>query len=429
MNQALDRDIRRLALPALGALAADPLVSMVDTAFVGRLGVVPLGALGVNASVFSLAFVVFNFLAYGTTPRIARAIGRGEFEGAGRLAMQALVLAAATGFAALLVLQLFAGPILSLMGAEGELRESALVYLRIRALAGPAVLLIIAGHGIYRGWQDTRTPLWLTLAINVVNLVLDPLLIFGFGWGLAGAAWATMIAQWVGAGLFVHALLVRGRRRFYIEPHLPTLRDLLPFLQIGGSLGVRTFTLVGTMTLATSVATRLGAVEIAAHQIATQLWLLLALVVDALAVAGQALVARHRETPAARAAADRLLWWGVWLGFGLVGLFLLVAPVLPRLFTDAPATIAQTRALLPFVIWMQPLNALVFVWDGIFMGAEAFGLLARQMLLSAAGAVLLLLLVVPLGLGLAGVWWGIVTLMAGRVVTLAYAYWGPRRIP
>jgi MATE family multidrug resistance protein len=429
VNQTLDRDIRRLALPALGALAADPLVSMVDTAFVGRLGVVPLGALGVNASVFSLAFVVFNFLAYGTTPRIARAVGRGDREEAGRLAVQALVLAAATGVLALLVLQLFAGPILGVMGAEGDLRASALEYLRVRALAGPAVLLIIAGHGIYRGWQDTRTPLWLTLAVNLVNLVLDPLLIFGLGWGLAGAAWATMIAQWVGAGLFLHALFVRGRERFSIVPHLPRPRDLLPFLHIGGSLGVRTFTLVGTMTLATSVATRLGPIEIAAHQIATQLWLLLALVVDALAVAGQALVARHRDTPTARAAADRLLWWGMWVGFGLAGLFLLAAPVLPRLFTDAPVTIAQTRALLPFVIFMQPLNALVFVWDGIFMGAEAFGLLARQMLLSAAGAVVLLLLVLPLGLGLAGVWWGIVTLMAGRALTLGHAYWGRSRIP
>jgi putative MATE family efflux protein len=431
-------------VPALGALAADPLVSMVDTAFVGRLGVTPLGALGVNAAVFSMAFVVFNFLAYGTTPMVARAVGQGDRDRAGRLAVQALTLAAIAGTVALVLIQLLAGPILTVMGASGELRAPALAYLRIRALAGPAVLLITAGHGIFRGWHDTRTPLVVTLGLNAVNLVLDPILIFGMGWGIAGAAVATAVAQWTGALWFLWLILARRRATLGVTLALPRLRDLLPFLRVGGALVVRTFALIGTMTFATAVATRVGTLAVAAHQVASQLWLLLALVVDSLAVAGQAMVARYRgvdqeqsvstaehprgiggATPSsAREAADRLLGWGLVVGTALAFLFLVLRPWLPRLFTDEPAAIARVDGILPFVIWMQPLNALVFVWDGIFMGAEDFRFLAVQMVAAAAAAAIVLLLVVPMGWGLAGVWWGIVALMAGRAATLGARYLG-----
>lgn len=420
-RRRLDREIFGLAIPALGALAADPLVSMVDTAFVGRLGVAPLAALGVNASVFAMTFVVFNFLAYGTTPLIARAVGEGDRERAGRLAVQALSLALIIGMVALALLQLMAGPILTVMGATGELRDPAMSYLRIRALAGPAVLIITASHGIFRGWLDTRTPLVVTLAMNGVNLVLDPLLIFGLGWGLEGAAIATAVAQWSGALFFVWMILRSRREALGIPSYRPTLRDLLPLIRVGGALVTRTMALVGAMTLATAVATRLGPASVAAHQVASQLWLFLALLVDSLAVAAQAMVA-SRPAGQAREAADRILMWAAVVGGLLAVLFLLGRPWLPLFFTNDPVTIRNVDRLLPFVIWMQPLNAVVFVWDGVFMGAEDFRYLAVQMLISATAGAALLLLVVPMGWGLAGVWWGIVILMASRGVTLGARY-------
>lgn len=155
LRRRFDREIFMLALPALGTLAADPLVSLVDTAFVGRLGRVELGALSVDSALFALAFFVFNFLAYGTTPMVARALGRGDRDGAGRTILQALTLATGLGLTALLLLQVLAGPTLRAMGADGELFDPALSYLRIRALATPAVLLILASNGAYRGFQDT----------------------------------------------------------------------------------------------------------------------------------------------------------------------------------------------------------------------------------------------------------------------------------
>lgn len=420
-----DRDILDLAVPALAGLAADPLVSLVDTAFVGQLGRVPLGALGVNASIFSMTFVIFNFLAYGTTPRVGRAVGDGDRAEAGRAVVRALTLAAMAGVAALVALQLLARPILLLMGASDELMGPALNYLRIRALAGPALLLITASHGAFRGYQDTRTPMYVTIGFNVVNASLDPLFIFVLDWGLAGAAAATALAQWLGAFVFLGLLLGRRREELGIPLMWPTLRSLVPFLKVGRDLLLRTASLVGTMTLATAVAARVGVTAVAAHQVAHQLWLFLALVVDALAVAAQALVSKHLgadATEKARAVSDRLFQWGLVVGIALGLGFFLLRPVLPSFFTDDPATVAALLDVYLFVALLQPLNGLVFVGDGIYMGAEEFPYLAKAMIGTAVVAAAVLGLVLPMGWGLTGVWWGITTLMVGRLLTLAVPY-------
>ena len=420
-----DRDILDLAVPALAGLAAGPLVSLVDTAFVGQLGRVPLGALGVNTSIFSMTFVIFNFLAYGTTPRVGKAVGNDDREEAGRVVMRALTLAVGTGIVALIALQALARPLLLLMGAGNELMAPALAYLRIRALAGPAVLLITASHGAFRGYQDTRTPMVVTLGFNVVNGGLDPLLIFVFDWGLAGAAAATAVGQWVGALTFVYLLLQARREELGIEVRWPELRTLVPFLKVGRDLFLRTASLVGTMTLATAMAARVGVTAVAAHQVAAQLWTFLALLVDALAVAAQALVSKHLgadDPETARAVANRLLQWGLAVGVALGLGFWSLRPVLPDFFTNDPDTIQALRDVYLFVVVLQPLNGLVFVGDGLYMGAEAFSYLAKAMIGTAIVAAVVLLLVNPMGWGLTGVWWGIATLMVGRLVTLAGPY-------
>ncbi|MEF8816137.1 MAG: MATE family efflux transporter [Salinibacter sp.] len=420
-----DREILDLAVPALAGLAAGPLVSLVDTAFVGQLGRVPLGALGVNTSIFSMTFVVFNFLAYGTTPRVGKAVGNDDRKEAGRVVVRALVLAVGAGIVALGALQALARPILMLMGAGDELMAPALSYLRIRALAGPAVLLITASHGAFRGYQDTRTPMVVTLGFNVVNGGLDPLFIFVFDWGLVGAAAATAIGQWVGALTFLYLLLQARRDELGIELRWPDPHTLVPFLKVGRDLFLRTASLVGTMTLATAMAARVGVTAVAAHQVAAQLWTFLALLVDALAVAAQALVSKHlgaddRET--AWEVSHRLVQWGLAVGVGLGLGFWALRPVLPGFFTDDPETVQALLDVYFFVVVLQPLNGLVFVGDGLYMGAEAFPYLAKAMIGTALAAAVVLLLVNPMGWGLVGVWWGITTLMVGRLVTLAGPY-------
>ncbi len=425
LSRRYDRAIVALAWPALGTLAADPLVSIVDTAFVGRLGALPLAALGVNVAIFSFAFVLFNFLAYGTTPAVARALGRGDRAAAGRTVTHAFVLAVGLGVVVTALLQALAGPVLTVMGATGELRAPAEAYLRIRALAGPALLIITAANGAFRGFQDTRTPLVITLSVAVINLVLDPLFIFTFGWGLAGAAVATTLAQWAGAVWFVWAVFGRRRRAWQVPLALPSVPDLAPFVRVGWALLVRTFALIAAMTAATAVATRVGVLDVAAHQIASQLWLFLALVVDALAIAAQALVAKtlgEGRPDEARAVSDRLLFLGLLTGVGLAaGMALLQGPLV-RALTSDPEVIAAVAGVYAFVVLMQPLNALVFVWDGVFMAVEDFAFLAAAMLISAAAAAVVLAAVLPFGWGLPGVWWALVALMIARAVTLAWRY-------
>ncbi len=425
LGRRYDREILTLALPALGALAADPLVSLVDTAFVGRLGRVELAALGVNVAVFSFAFILFNFLAYGTTPMVGRALGRGDRDEAGRIVANAFVLALLAGALALTVLQAFARPILTGMGADATLLDPAASYLRVRALAGPALLLITAANGAFRGFQDTRTPLIVTLGVAGLNLILDPLFIFVFGWGLVGAAWATTAAQWAGAVVFVALVYGRLRRSWRVPLRLPTWSEVTPFLNVGWALLIRTLSLIGALTVATAVAARVGVVEVAAHQVAAQLWLFLALVIDALAIAGQALVARYvgeGRPDDARAVSDRLLAMGLLVGVGLgIALWAARAP-LAAAFSDDPTVVATVLAVFPFVAAMQPLNGLVFVWDGIFMGVQDFRFLALAMVLSALMAGVLLAAVLPLGWGLAGVWWAITGLMVARAATLGWRY-------
>lgn len=425
LTSPYDRDILDLAVPALAGLAAGPLVSLVDTAFVGQLGRVPLGALGVNTSIFSMTFVIFNFLAYGTTPRVGRAVGNDDREEAGRVVVRALTLAVGAGIVALIVLQVLARPILLLMGAGEDLMAPALAYLRIRALAGPAVLLITASHGAFRGYQDTRTPMVVTLGFNVVNGGLDPLFIFVLDWGLAGAAAATAIGQWVGAIIFLVLLLKTRREELGITLQWPDPHTLVPFLKVGRDLFLRTASLVGTMTLATAMAARVGVTAVAAHQVAAQLWLFLAVLVDAMAVAAQALVSKHLGADGpetARRVANRLLQWGLAVGVALGLAFWALEPLLPGFFTDDPDTIRALRSVYLFVVVLQPLNGLVFVWDGIFMGAEAFSYLAKAMIGTAAVSAAVLVLAPTMGWGLTGVWWGITTLMAGRLLTLAAPY-------
>lgn len=414
------KEILALAVPALGALAIDPLVSLVDTAFVGRLGPVPLGALGVNVSVFSLAFVVFNFLAYGTTPLVSDALARGHREEAARTVLQALTLAVLLGLTGASLLVVLAEPIAAAMGADGELLAPTLTYLRIRALAAPAMLLVTAGHGAFRGYGDTRTPLLVTIVLNLVNLVLDPILIFGLGWGIAGAAWGTVAAQWTGALAF---LALVGRLGVRLAVPRPT--ELLPLLRVGSILSLRTFALIGSLTVATAVATRFGAGVVAAHHVTHQVWSFLALVVDALAIAGQILVARHLasgDRGALRAVAHRLLGAGVLLGTVLGVLLWLGRRVVPLLLTDEVAVLALVDRVWPIVAILQPINAAVFVWDGIFLGAKQFRFTAWSMVVAGLATCAVLAAVLVLDLGLVGVWAALVVLMSVRSVLLGWGY-------
>ncbi|MDE0375967.1 MAG: MATE family efflux transporter [bacterium] len=414
-----DRTIARLAVPALGALAAEPLVALVDTAFVGRLGEVPLAAMGVVTGILGLAFFVFIVLAYAGTPLIARAIGIGDHERAAEVAVQSLTVAAVLGAAGLVLVEGAAPQLVGLMGAGPDVAPHAISYLRIRGLGLPAILMITVGHSVYRGVGDTRTPMFISVGLSLVNLVLDPLFIFGFGWGLPGAGVASVIAQTLGGGAFLYYFLT-GHTGLVLRRARPRWDDLRELISAGSALFVRTSALVATLTLAVAVAARLGDTEVAAHQVAVQVWIFLNLAVDAVAIAAQNLVAGHLATDraAARRFSQRMLLWGFCWGMLLAAAFWLMRQHLPGWFTTDPAVAALVITLIPIIALSQPLNGLIFVLDGIMIGATDFTYMAKAMVFVAAVACLLLLMAGSIS----AVWWALVAMNVLRLATLYPRY-------
>ena len=307
-----DREIVRLALPALGALAAEPLYVLADTAIVGHLGRPQIAALGLAGTVLAGAFTIFNFLTYGTTSVVARASGAGREEDAARLAAQALWASLGIGFALLAGCEIVASPLLRALGGHGQSGAYALTYFRIAAFGLPAALVALAGQGYLRGVSNLRRPLEIVVVANVANLVLELLFVYGFHWGIAGSAAGTAIAQ-AGMGVaFVVELL---------RPHAPSRRPswnaMRPMVRVGRQIFVRTAALFACFLVAASFLARMGDAEIGAHQIAYELFLFIALVLDAVAIAGQVIVGRMLgagDADGAHAAATRMIWWSVAIG-------------------------------------------------------------------------------------------------------------------
>lgn len=415
-TMARDREIIGLALPAMAALAADPLLGLVDTALIGRLGVVPLAALGVSVALFTMAFFGFNFLTYGTTAEVARLRGAGRPREASTYALQALWLAVVLGVAATVVLEVGAPLLIGIMGATGDVADAAETYLRIRALASTPVLIVLVGHGAFRGAKDMGTPLWITLVTNVVNALLSWALIYPAGLGIAGAAWGTLMAQSAGAVAF----LVLGRRAF--GP--PALRvEPAAMRRIAGisrDLFLRTAALLAGLLISTAVAARMGTVVVAAHQIARELWTMLTLVQDGFAIAGQAMIGTALGAGLvadARATALRLLAWGT--GFGIVvgAVYLALAGVLPGVFTTDPEVLAAVGTVWGLVALLQPIGAVAFVLDGVLMGAGDFRFLLWSTAAAALGGLVpVCLLALRYDWGLPGIWWGMVAMMVTRAL-------------
>lgn len=353
--------------------------SLIDTAFVGHLGIAQLGALAVGTAAFTASFWIFSFLAYGLTPRVANAFGRGDPAAATRFGIQSIFLAILLGAATTIVGCAFAAPIVRLFGASDRVAVYAEPFLQIRAFAAIPVLIGHVGQGWLRGMQDTRTPMLIVLSGLAVNVVLNYVLIYPAGLGVEGSALATVIGQ---LGAAIAFLIVLARRmempRWRFDPAVA--KDLL---RVGFDLTVRTGALLAAMTIATAVAARMGTVELASWQIAMQVFLLLALMLDSIAIAGQALVGRWLgagQPGRAFEVGKRLIGMGVVLGVVLCAVVGIGSRWAAQLFTADGRVIAAAGSLLLWVALVQPLSAVAFTFDGILIGASDTRFLAVAMM-------------------------------------------------
>lgn len=411
------RRIAALALPALVVLAAEPLYVLVDTAVVGHLGRVPLAALAVGGTVMTLTAWLGTVVAYGTTGRSARRFGSGDRAAAVAEGVQASWLAFGVGVLVAFGMQLVGGPLArTLAGGGGEVAAAAAQWLRIAALGAPGLLLAAAGNGWLRGVQDTRRPLWFVLGPNLLSAVLCPLLVYPVGLGLTGSAVANVLAQTLSGGLFAAALVaervaLRPRPRL-IRQQLVLSRDLL----------IRGVAFQASFLSATAVAARFGVAAVGAHQIALQLWFFTALVLDALAIAAQALIGAALgagDAPGARALARRIALLGGACGIGFAVLVAAGAGLVPSWFSSDAGVQDQAMIAWPWFVAMLPLAGVVFALDGVLIGAGDVRYLRNLTIVAAAGAFLpAIWFAYALDLGIGGIWAGLTLFVVVRLVAL-----------
>ncbi|KIF68928.1 multidrug transporter MatE [Streptomyces sp. AcH 505] len=414
-----DREIVALALPAFGALVAEPLFVMVDSAIVGHLGTRELAGLGIAAALLTTAVSIFVFLAYATTAAVARRVGAGDLRAAIRQGMDGIWLALLLG-AVVIAGTLPSAPwLVEVFGASDTAAPSAITYLRISSLGIPAMLVVLAATGVLRGLQDTKTPLYVAIGGFGANAVLNLVLVYGVGLGIAGSAWGTVIAQCAMAAVYLF-VVVRGARRHGASLR-PDAAGIRASAQAGVPLLVRTLSLRAVLMIATAVAARLGDIDIAAHQIILSLWSLTAFALDAIAIAGQAIIGRYLgagDTKGAREACRRMVQWGLVSGILLGVLIVAARPLFIPLFTGDQGVRDTLLPALLVVAVVQPVAGIVFILDGVLMGAGDGPYLARAMLVTLAVFAPVALLVPTVGGGLTALWWAMGLMMAVRLVTL-----------
>lgn len=366
----IDRDILKLAVPALGALVAEPLFLLADTAMVGHLGPSALAGLGIASAILQTVIGLLIFLAYATTPAVARRLGAGDRTGAIRAGIDGMWLALTIGVLLIALGLPTASGLVRLFGSTGPVNEAATSYLRISLWGLPAMLLVIAANGLLRGLQDTRTPLIVATAGFGANICLNAVFIYGLGWGVAGSAVGTVVAQWGMAGVYI---VMAGRAARANGARLrPGLRGVGGVAGSGLWLLLRTASLRAAMLATVFVATDFGVTEVATLQIAMTVFSTLAFILDALAIAGQALIGHGLGTDdvgRVRAITRRLITHGVVAGVLLGASVAVLAPVLGPAFSSDPEI---HRALAATVLVMAvgvPLAGFVFVLDGVLIGA------------------------------------------------------------
>ncbi|MGB3257106.1 MAG: MATE family efflux transporter [Ornithinimicrobium sp.] len=364
------REILRLAVPAFLALVAEPLFLLADSAIIGYLGTTSLAGLGVATAVLLTAVGIFVFLAYGSTAVVARRAGAGDLAGAIGAGIDGMYLAGLLGIVTAIGLISGARPVVELFGASAEAADEAVVYLSVSAYGIPPMLIVLAATGVLRGLQDTKTPLVVAVVGFSVNAGLSLLLVHGLSFGIAGAAWGTVVAQ-TGMAAALAVVVLRGAKR-ESAPRTFHPGGVLAAAVGGIPLIIRTLSLRGTLLATTWVAAGLGDADLAAFQVSMTVWSALVFALDALAIAGQAITGKYLgagDLERTRAAVSTMLRWGVWFGVLLTVVIGALHRVIPLGFSGDPEVRTAIAAALLVVALGQPISAVAFVLDGVLMGA------------------------------------------------------------
>jgi putative MATE family efflux protein len=417
----LDRRIVALALPALGALLVEPLYNLTDSGIVGHLGRAPLGALAIAGGALAVVWWTAAFIEMSTVTLVAQRQAAHDTDGARRGVGAAYFVSLAVGaFVAALILVL-ASPLTALLGGKGLVARDAVTYLRISAVGMVPLVSTFAGTGHLIGLGNTKRPFAIALVSNGINIALEILLVYVVHLGIAGSAWGTVAAQFASAALFLASSL-----RAPVRPARPLRGDVARLARDGVPLTIRTVALGVALLSTTAVAARLGEAILAGHQIALQIWLLLALTLDALAVPAQVFVGQavgSGDSSTAARVGRRALRLGLYAGVGLGIATVAVAGVLPAVFTNDPVVRHEATLALIVCGCQQPVAALAFVLDGLLLGASDFGILRTAMLVALAGFAPVAAIVLRLHwLGIVGLWLALTCWLVVRTAVLLHRW-------
>lgn len=435
MDRSHDREIWRLAIPAFLALVAEPLFLMADSAIVGHLGTSQLAGLGIAGAVLQTIVGLCVFLAYGTTAGVARRIGAGDLRGAIGQGVDGLWLAILIGAVVTVPGILLARPLCRALGAGPDVVGPATTYLRIALIGVTPLLLMLAATGVLRGLQDTRTPMIVAIGGNALNVVLNVTLVYAAGLGIAGSATGSVLAQLLAAAALAYVVLRASRREG--ASIRPDRAGILTAARAGVALVIRTLTLRAALLVTTYAVSRIAgdgsheqAIDLATHQIGFTLWSFLSFVLDAIAIAAQALTGRALgagQTSGTRAITARMVWWGVVVGIVAGALLAASSPILGALFTGDHEVRHRLVAVLLIAALGQPIAGVVFVLDGVLIGAGDGRYLAWGGIWTLVAYVPLIALTVALGGGLVWVWVCFAfVFMGARFVVLTLRARGPR---
>lgn len=426
-RRRLDREIFALALPAFATLVAEPMLLMADTAIVGHLSTESLAGLGIATSLLSLLIGLCIFLAYATTGLVARLIGAGDTPGALARGLDGITLGLGLGIVLAIALAALAPVAVARYGVAPEVAEQAVRYLRIVCIGLPGVLVMLAATGVLRGLQDTRTPLYVAVGMNVVNIALNLTLVFGLGLGIGGAAAGTAASQLVAGSVLATVVLVKARRlevRWRWHP-----AGVLLAARTGGWLVLRTATLQVAIVLTTLTAARLGSTGLAGHQVLNSLWSLLAFALDAIAIAAQAIIGRQLGTGDGTPVGGlmrRMVFWGVVLGLVFGVLLWASSPLWVGVFSPDPGVQQLVLRILGVIAVLAPIAGVVYVLDGVLIGAGDARYLALAGVVNLVVYLPLVLLVWTTGAGLIWLWLAYGGFMLARLVTLGLRARGSR---
>lgn len=422
------KELDRLAVPAIISGIAEPIISLVDTAFVGQLGRDDLAAVGIASSFFLLVVWVLAQTRSAVMAVVARYFGEQRLNEVKDLVPIAVWLNVGLGLLFFAVTNPFAEQIFRIYNAEGAVLQKAMAYYHIRSMGHPLVLATFAITGAFRGIQNLRWSMWISLTGAAVNLVLNPLLIFGWGpvphMGIEGSALASVIAQVVMLIAAVRVMYVRTP--FRLLPAHWRHPELRPLMLNSGNLFARTMALNACYFFGNRFAAGYGVAYIGAHSIAMQIWLFSAFFIDGYAAAGSVIAGRlngERDWVQLHRVSWQVVRITIYIGAGLALLYTFGYNFIGARFTTDPEVLSYFNAVFWMVIVTQPINAIAFAWDGIFKGIAAGAALRNALIVATFGVFIPTVYIGDaLGWKLHGVWLAFIMWMVVRGLWLTVGF-------